>query len=252
MIDHVSIAVRDLAACGALLRSACCAHARLRRKLRRRGPATVGFGKKYPEFWLNERRAMTPVDAGQRRAHLPARVERRGGGGVPCRGAGGRRHLRRRARARARNTIAGYYAAFIRDPEGNQIEAVTFTRAQASERGSHPLRRPAASSPSPARRRSAPPSSASAGCPRPGRRPDSSTSGPARMNCSSFMWSSSAQSGSQKLLMLASRIGFLWRPSCAQVICSTSSSSVPMPPGSATKASASLEHRAACARACRA
>ena len=62
------------------------------------------------------------------------------------------------------------------------------------------------------------------------------------MNCSSSMWSSSAQSGSQNCLMLASRIGFLWRPSCAQVICSTSSSSVPTPPGSATKASASLEH----------
>ena len=26
-------------------------------------PGTIGFGKKYPEFWLNERRAMTPVDA---------------------------------------------------------------------------------------------------------------------------------------------------------------------------------------------
>ena len=38
--------------------------------------------------------------------------------------------------------------------------------------------------------------------------------------------------------MLAIRIGLRWRPSCAQVSCSTSSSSVPTPPGSATKASA--------------
>ena len=42
---------------------------------------------------------------------------------------------------------------------------------------------------------------------------------------------------SQKASMLTSTIGLVWRPSWAQVSCSTSSSSVPMPPGSATKAS---------------
>ena len=89
-------------------------------------PGTIGFGKKYPEFWLNERRAMTPVDAGQRHAYLPPRAERRGGAGVSCRGDGGRRRLRRRAGPRPEYT-AGYYAAFVRDPEGNKIEAVTFT-----------------------------------------------------------------------------------------------------------------------------
>ena len=31
-------------------------------------------------------------------------------------------------RARGRNTRAGYYAAFVRDPDGNRIEAVTFMR----------------------------------------------------------------------------------------------------------------------------
>ena len=51
------------------------------------------------------------------------------------------------------------------------------------------------------------------------------------------MWSSSASSGSQKPSILASRIGLAWRPSCCQVSCSTSSSSVPMPPGRATNAS---------------
>ena len=67
---------------------------------------------------------------------------------------------------------AGYYAAFIRDPEGNKIEAVTFTTGGALTR-SHPsgdrrLHRLVL-----LRRRAAPPSSASAGCPRPARPPDS-------------------------------------------------------------------------------
>src|SRR5689334_24661862 len=60
MIDHVSIAVRDLEACGrfyaALL--ATLGYSKLVTR-----PGTIGFGKKYPEFWLNERRAMAPADA---------------------------------------------------------------------------------------------------------------------------------------------------------------------------------------------
>ena len=43
-------------------------------------------------------------------------------------------------------------------------------------------------------------------------------------------------------------MGLRWRPSWAQVICSTSSSSVPMPPGSATKASA--RSNISCLRVC--
>ena len=50
--------------------------------------------------------------------------------------------------------------------------------------------------------------------------------------------SSSTHRGSQNPSTLRIRIGFLCRPSCAQVICSTSSSRVPTPPGKATKASA--------------
>ena len=64
------------------------------------------------------------------------------------------------------------------------------------------------------------------------------TSRSARMNFSRRIASSRRISGSQKPSMLARSTGFWWRPSCAQVICSTSSSSVPTPPASATKASA--------------
>src|SRR5271156_4997152 len=56
MFDHASIAVRDLAASAA-------AYARILAPLGLRQlverPATVGFGKAYPEFWLNARPNMT-------------------------------------------------------------------------------------------------------------------------------------------------------------------------------------------------
>src|SRR5262249_283835 len=64
------------------------------------------------------------------------------------------------------------------------------------------------------------------------------TGRPARMKSSLSIWSSSTQSGSQKLAMLRISIGFLCRPSWAQVSCSTSSSSLPPPPRSAPYAAA--------------
>ena len=60
MIDHISIAVRDLDVCGRFYELVLAALGYSKLVTR---PGTIGFGKKYPEFWLNERRAMTPVDA---------------------------------------------------------------------------------------------------------------------------------------------------------------------------------------------
>jgi len=122
MIDHVSIAVRDLAA-GARFYSAVLAtlgHAKLVTR-----PNTVGFGKTYPEFWLNLRPAMGGVDADTgvhvclraRSTEAVDEFHRRAlaAGGV-CDGAPGVRPHR----------TGGYYAAFVRDLDGNRIEAVTF------------------------------------------------------------------------------------------------------------------------------
>jgi len=52
MIDHISIAVRDLAAADKFYTSllAKVGYLRLIEK-----PGAVGFGKKYPDFWLNHR-----------------------------------------------------------------------------------------------------------------------------------------------------------------------------------------------------
>jgi catechol 2,3-dioxygenase-like lactoylglutathione lyase family enzyme len=126
MIDHVSIAVRDLEACGRFYETllATLGYARIATRSR-----TIGFGKKYPEFWLNERRAMTAVDAASgahvalRAADTPAvdafYAAALQAGGISDGAPGPRPEY-----------TAGYYAAFVRDPEGNRIEAVTFTNSR--------------------------------------------------------------------------------------------------------------------------
>ena len=76
MIDHISIAVRDLKNAEAFY-AALLAPLGLT-KLREWPDAAIGFGKKYPEFWINKRAAMDRVASRQRRAYLPARVRYRG------------------------------------------------------------------------------------------------------------------------------------------------------------------------------
>src|SRR6185369_11586127 len=58
MIDHISVAVRDLAASGALY-DAILPHLELKRLVTR--DATFGYGKRYPEFWLNFRATLPKV-----------------------------------------------------------------------------------------------------------------------------------------------------------------------------------------------
>ena len=60
----------------------------------------------------------------------------------------------------------------------------------------------------------------------------------------SRIWAKSVSSGFQNPFVLSIRIGLVWRPSCAQVICSTSSSRVPMPPGQGHEGVGFLEHQA--------
>ena len=124
MIDHVSIAVSDLAASAAfydkLLKPL-----GLARMVERN--ETVGFGKKYPEFWLNARPSMSamPQDTGH---HICLRAPSQGAvvafhqaalahGGVSDGGPGDREAA-----------MTTYFGAFVRDPDGNRIEAVTFLK----------------------------------------------------------------------------------------------------------------------------
>ncbi len=125
MIDHVSIAVRDLAASAALYERVL-APLGLTKLVER--PATVGFGKRYPEFWLNARPDLAPVpgDTGCHvclRAPSEAAVRQFFAAALSlgCTSAGdpGPRKA----------TMTDYFGAFILDPDGNKIEAVAFPRA---------------------------------------------------------------------------------------------------------------------------
>jgi catechol 2,3-dioxygenase-like lactoylglutathione lyase family enzyme len=121
MIDHVSIGVRDLDAATRFYQAVLGAIGLAKLVVR---PATVGFGKRYPELWLNLRPALVPADSGVHvclRASSTALVDAFHAAalaaGATSDGAPGLRPHER---------LSGYYAAFIRDTDGNRIEAVTF------------------------------------------------------------------------------------------------------------------------------
>jgi catechol 2,3-dioxygenase-like lactoylglutathione lyase family enzyme len=125
MIDHVSVAVQDLKA-GARFYEPLLATLGMT-KLREWPDAAIGYGKKYPEFWINRREAMPRVaeDSG---VHICLRASSAeavdafhaaalAGGGTSDGAPGYRAQYHE-----------NYYAAFIRDPDGNRIEAVSFVR----------------------------------------------------------------------------------------------------------------------------
>jgi catechol 2,3-dioxygenase-like lactoylglutathione lyase family enzyme len=123
MIDHISFAVSDLA------RSAAFYDQLLEplgyQKLVERSGA-VGFGKKYPEFWLNVRPGMMAVEQGtgchvclraRSREAVVEFYERALAAGGQGDGAPGDRP----------GEMGSYFGAFVRDPDGNKIEAATFS-----------------------------------------------------------------------------------------------------------------------------
>jgi catechol 2,3-dioxygenase-like lactoylglutathione lyase family enzyme len=124
MIDHISIAVSDLALATRFYEAVLGA---IGYELLVVRGSTVGFGKQYPEFWLNARPDMAPLPANNG-SHVCLRVRSSelvdvfhsaalANGGTSNGAPGLRPHER----------LTGYYAAFIRDHDGNRIEAVTFT-----------------------------------------------------------------------------------------------------------------------------
>ena len=123
MIDHISIAVRDLKKAEAFYASVL--ETLGFAKLREWPDAAIGFGKKHPEFWINKRAAMDRVaaDSGVHiclRAPDTASVDAFHAAALKAGGVSdGEPGLRPHYNVR-------YYAAFIRDPDGNRIEAVTF------------------------------------------------------------------------------------------------------------------------------
>jgi len=124
MIDHVSIPISHIDRAAAFYARVLAPLGYVALEIR---PTTVGFGKTYAELWVNLRDDAAARDAREGahvalRAASPAAVDEfhaaaLAAGGVSD-GAPGLRPAHEE----------GYYAAFIRDPDGNRIEAVTFVR----------------------------------------------------------------------------------------------------------------------------
>ncbi|GAC1329386.1 MAG: VOC family protein [Beijerinckiaceae bacterium] len=128
MIDHVSIAVADLV--GSVAFYAAVLEPLGYRKLVER-PTAVGFGKKYPEFWLNARPGSAPAPEGTG-AHVclrAASVEAVRAFHARALANGGRDDG---APGPRRGEMTAYFGAFIRDPDGNKIEALTVPAAEAT------------------------------------------------------------------------------------------------------------------------
>lgn len=124
MIDHVSVSVSNFDRSAAFYEAVLGVFGYAKLEAR---AATVGFGRTYAEFWLNNCSWMKPVDEDSG-LHIALRAPSQEmvdafhaaalAAGGACDGAPGFRPQHG----------DGYYAAFIRDPDGNRIEAVTFVK----------------------------------------------------------------------------------------------------------------------------
>lgn len=123
MIDHISIAVRDLNKAEAFYAAVLATLGFS--KMREWPDAAIGFGKKHPEFWINKRAGTARVadDSGVHvclRAPDTASVDAFHAAALQAGGSSdGGPGVRPQYNPR-------YYAAFVRDLDGNRIEAVTF------------------------------------------------------------------------------------------------------------------------------
>jgi len=122
MIDHISIGVSDLEASTAFYEPILAAIGLT--KLADRAD-TVGFGKKYPEFWINRRRGMAPVTADSG-VHVCLRVRSESAVDAFHTGALAAGAADTGAPGLRPEYSANYYGAFIQDLDGNKIEVVTF------------------------------------------------------------------------------------------------------------------------------
>ena len=126
VIDHISIPVRDLADAGDFY-DVVLAPLGLTRRVSRE--ATIGYGKRYPEFWLNLRQSLPRTDdpgghvclrAPDVEAVLAFHAAALANGGTDA-GKPGPRAA----------TMTAYFGAFILDRDGNKLEAVNFPHASA-------------------------------------------------------------------------------------------------------------------------
>jgi catechol 2,3-dioxygenase-like lactoylglutathione lyase family enzyme len=144
MIDHTGVGVSNVAVSAAFYDAALGALGMRRAALMPEGAGTdgVGYGADYPIFWIDKfhphsTRQHTAFVAPSRAAVDAFHSAALNAGGTDN-GAPG---------ARKNQTTPTYYAAFVLDPDGNNIEAVfrgrrrpsTLRRAEAAKAASRPL-----------------------------------------------------------------------------------------------------------------
>jgi catechol 2,3-dioxygenase-like lactoylglutathione lyase family enzyme len=127
MIDHISLAVSNLERSVAFYERALVPLGLSRLVTR---PGMVGFGKTYPEIWINLRTNMQRLSP-DNGVHLCLRAKSTGEvdafyDAAVAAGATSESRPSLRPHDRVR-----YYATFIVDPDGNRIEAVTFPKDEA-------------------------------------------------------------------------------------------------------------------------
>ena len=122
MIDHVSINVRDLGASGVFYDAVLGAIGLARLVVK---ADTIGFGKTYPEFWLNARPGSAPA-ADNSGTHICLRARTTDAVDAFYNAAIGASGSDDGPPGMRPEYSDRYYAAFIRNPDGNRIEVVTF------------------------------------------------------------------------------------------------------------------------------
>jgi catechol 2,3-dioxygenase-like lactoylglutathione lyase family enzyme len=126
MIDHVSVPVRDLGKAAAFYKSVLASLGLSKLVVR---DATIGFGKTYPEFWINLRNRIpqtsnpgvhiclrAPSEEAVRAFHAAALANGGADEGEP---------------GPRQGAFTTYFGAFVLDPDGNKLEAVTFPKRDA-------------------------------------------------------------------------------------------------------------------------
>jgi len=117
MIDHISVGVSDLDRAARFYETAL-APLGLARLVSR--PATVGFGKTYPEFWINLRTGMAKV-APESGVHICLRARTTDEVDAFHAAALRAEALSDGAPGLRPHDRVSYYAAFVLDPDGNRI-----------------------------------------------------------------------------------------------------------------------------------
>ncbi|MFN0026779.1 MAG: VOC family protein [Acidimicrobiales bacterium] len=126
MLDHLSIQCADLAASAAFY-DAVLAEVSGRRIIDLGN--TIGYGTRFPCFWLSG------VDSGEgfRESHIAFRAPSREAVDAFFATATARGAQALHAPRLWPEYHAGYYGAFVRDPDGNNVEAVHHTMTDAEQ-----------------------------------------------------------------------------------------------------------------------